>query len=110
MADMIIQRLGDEFEIERAANAGEARLLLSARPFDILLCDHLVPGKEQGLDFLVYASEHHPVPRRILMTGYINPDMISRSISVAGLSACLLKPFEMDALRRQLHESLKAGR
>ena len=103
LVEMILASLGDEFEIEHAANAADARLLLAARPFDILLCDHMVPGKEQGLEFLVHALEHHPKPRRILMTGYINPDMISRSISVAGLSACIMKPFEMRALRQQLH-------
>lgn len=84
LADMILMTLGDEFDIERAENAEEARLLLAARPFDVLLCDHMVPGKQQGLEFLVHAYEHQPKPRRILMTGYINPDMISRSITVAG--------------------------
>jgi DNA-binding NtrC family response regulator len=106
LADMILMTLADEFEIERAANAEEARMLLGARPFDILLCDHMMPGKQQGLEFLVEAMERHPKSRRILMTGYINPDMLSRSITVAGLSACIMKPFDMRQLRRQLHESI----
>jgi len=110
LVEMIRATLGDEFDIEHAANAAEARLLVGVRPFDILLCDHMVPGKEQGLEFLVHALEHHPKPRRILMTGYINPDMISRSIAVAGLDACIMKPFDMRELRRQLHESLGIGR
>jgi len=91
---------------ERAASAEEARMLLGARPFDILLCDHMMPGKQQGLEFLVEAMERHPKSRRLLMTGYINPDMITRSITVAGLSACIMKPFDMRQLRRQLHESI----
>jgi len=106
LADMIRLTLGDEFDIERAENAEEARLLLAARPFDVLLCDHMMPGKQQGLEFLVHAYEHHPKARRILMTGYINPDMLSRSVTVAGLTACLMKPFDMRELRRQLHESI----
>lgn len=110
LAEMIVLSLGGEFEFERAANAEEARLLVSSRPFDILLCDHMMPGKQQGLEFLVYASEHHPKPRRILMTGYINPDMISRSVTVAGLTACLMKPFDMPTLRRHLHESIGLDR
>jgi len=110
LAEMIVLTLSDEFEIERAANADEAKLLLGARSFDLLLCDHMMPGKQQGLDFLVYAMEHHPAPRRILMTGYMNPDMLGRSVTVAGLSACLLKPFDMRELRRRLHECLAAGK
>jgi len=107
LADMIVMTLSDEFEIERAANAEEARLLLGARSFDILLCDHLMPGKQQGLEFLVEALERHPQARRILMTGYMNPDMLGRSVTVAGLSACLMKPFDMRELRRLLHECLR---
>jgi two-component system response regulator HupR/HoxA len=106
LAEMVQLALGNEFEIERAATAEEAKLLLAARPFDILLCDHLLPGRQQGLEFLVEAMERYPQARRILMTGYVNADMISRSITVAGLSACVMKPFEMDGLRRHLHESL----
>ncbi len=106
LAEMILLTLEDEFEIERAANAEEASLLLEARPFDVLLCDHMMPGGQQGLDFLVQAMERHPGPKRILMTGYINPDMITRSISVAGLSACLMKPFDLRDLRRHLHECI----
>jgi len=106
LAEMILFTLGEEFEIERAANAEEAKMLIAARPFDVLLCDHMLPGPQQGLEFLVEALEHHPRARRILMTGYINPDMISRSMTVAGLSACLMKPVAMDELRRQLHESV----
>lgn len=107
LADMIVMTLSDEFDIERAANAEEARLLLGARPFDILLCDHLMPGKQQGLEFLVAALEHHPQSRRILMTGYMNPDMLGRSVTVAELSACLMKPFDMRELRSILHASLQ---
>ena len=106
LADMILSALGDEFEFERAASAEEAKLLLAARTFDILLCDHMMPGPQQGLEFLAEAMESHPKARRLLMTGYINPDMITRSISVAGLSACVIKPFEMRELRRHLHECI----
>jgi DNA-binding NtrC family response regulator len=106
LAEMIQSTLSDEFEVDRAANADEAKLLLAARPFDILVCDHMMPGHQQGLEFLAEAMASHPKARRILMTGYINPDMITRSIKVAGLSACVIKPFEVRELRRHMHESI----
>ncbi len=105
LAEMIMFTLGREFEIERAANAEEAGLLIAARSFDVLLCDYLLPGRQQGLEFLVEAMDRQPKARRILMTGYINPDMISRSITVAGLTACLMKPVDMGELRRHLHKA-----
>lgn len=102
LAEMIMNSLGGTFEIERAANVEEAVMLLGSRKFDLLLCDHLMPGGKQGLDFLVEAQERFPAAKRILMTGYMNPDLISRSMAVAGLSACLMKPFKMDDLRTEL--------
>ena len=110
LAEMIMFTLGEEFEIERAANAEEAKLLIAARSFDVLLCDHLLPGPQQGLEFLVEALESYPRARRILMTGYINPEMINRSVTVAGLSACLMKPVDMGELRRHLNESVGLDR
>jgi hypothetical protein len=53
---------------------------------------------------------HYPKARRILLTGYINPDLISRSVQLAGLSACLMKPIDMSELRRVLHETLGFAR
>ncbi|MBL9216418.1 MAG: response regulator [Opitutaceae bacterium] len=105
-AEMAMRSLGDDFDIERAANVEEAKMLLASRPFDVLLCDHMMPGKQQGLDFLVEAMQHYPRSKRILMTGYINPDLISRSTALAGLSACLTKPVNMSEVKRVLRQTL----
>lgn len=80
-----------EFDLELAATAEEAELLLATGKHDVVVCDHMMPG-EAGLDFLIAASQRHPAAKRILITGYINPDFLSRSTSIAGLSACLVKP------------------
>ena len=98
--------LGEEFAIATAATADEARQLLAAHQFDVLVCDHMLPGRTQGLDFLIEAMHLQPKARRVLLTGYINPELISRSVSVAQLSACLIKPLSSEALRRTLHEIL----
>jgi hypothetical protein len=36
--------------------------------------------------------EKHPAMRRMLPTGYIDPELLSRSKTVAGLSACPFTP------------------
>lgn len=106
LAEMIMNSLNAEFEIERAANVEEAVMLLGSRKFDLLLCDHLMPGGKQGMDFLVDAQERFPAAKRVLMTGYLNPNLISRSMAVAGLSACMMKPFKMDDLKAELRKAL----
>lgn len=102
----LVANLENEFEIEVAGTVDEARLLLGSRKYAIILSDHMLPGKDQGLDFLVEALERQPTAKRILMTGYLNPDLLGRSVSLAQLSACLLKPVDMANLRQELHRAL----
>lgn len=100
------ENLEMEYDVEVAGTVEEARLLLSSRKFDVILSDHMLPGKDQGLDFLVEALERQPATKRILMTGYLNPDLLGRSVSLAQLSACLLKPVDPAQLKLELRRAL----
>jgi DNA-binding NarL/FixJ family response regulator len=102
--DTLGQELQESFRLYTAASADEADLLLAARHYDVIVCDHMLPG-EQGLDFLMRAGELVPSTRRILMTGYTNPEFISRSMAIAGLSACLVKPIKAS----QIADAIKAA-
>lgn len=103
---IICDLLGEDFEIETAENVEEALHLLKHKSFDILLSDQMLPGKKQGLDFLMEAMELQPQAKRILMTGYLNPELLSRGTTMAGLSACLLKPVDSVRLREALRMAL----
>jgi DNA-binding NtrC family response regulator len=103
---VMTRMLADQFEIESAANVDEARLLLGTRKFDALICDHVMPGKMQGLDFLVEAMGVQPNAKRILMTGYMNPELLARGVTLAQLSAVLLKPCSAQHIRKALHDAL----
>lgn len=102
----LCENLKDEFEIEVAGNVEEARALFNTRTYDLILSDHMLPGKSQGLDFLIEASQRRPETKRILMTGYLNPELLSRGAAMAKLSACLIKPVEIMRLRKELDEAL----
>ena len=97
--------LGAEFAVETAGSAAEAEMLLGARRFAIVVCDHVMPG-ETGLDFLVRMRELHPRTKRILLTGYMNPELLSRSIAIAELSACLIKPVKAAELAAAVRQAL----
>ena len=88
-----VLRLGLEphFELELARSAHEAELAMATRNFDVVVCDHLMPD-EEGLTFLMRAQKQFPKTQRILMTGYVNPELLSRSRTLAGLAAVLMKP------------------
>lgn len=106
--EMLRKGLTNEFTIEIAEGAEEAELRMSLKNFDVIVCDHLMPG-EPGLDFLVRVCEMHPKTKRILMTGYINPELLSRSVAVAQLSRCLLKPVGVSQLSQALRDTLGIG-
>jgi two-component system response regulator HupR/HoxA len=103
--DAMAQGMAGEFEVVTAASAAEAVSRMAMRKYAVVICDHILPG-ETGLDFLIRMRERHPETRRILLTGYINPELLSRSIAVAGLSACLLKPVRASELAKAVREAL----
>jgi two-component system response regulator HupR/HoxA len=99
--------LKDEFEIVTATSAEEATQLTAARQFDVIVCDQIMPG-QNGLEFLMRSAELQPGSRRIMMTGYINPELLFRATGLAGLSACLLKPTHPNELKQAIHKALAA--
>ena len=109
LLEVIAQELRRSFELHTAASAAEADRKVAARPFDVVVCDHMLPG-EQGLDFLIRLMDKAPSTRRILMTGYTNTEFISRSMAIGGLSACLVKPLRAADIARAIGEALGPGR
>ena len=101
--------LESDFAVETAGTAEEADLMMASSSYDVLICDHMLPG-EAGLEFLIRMSQRYPDTRRILLTGYMNPELISRSVALARLSACLLKPVPIEALATAVRTALAACR
>jgi DNA-binding NtrC family response regulator len=103
-----VLRLGLEasFEVELARSANEAELMMATREFDVVVSDHLMPD-EEGLAFLIRAQRQFPRTQRVLMTGYINPELLSRSTALAGLSAVLLKPVATADLAAAIRSAVK---
>jgi len=108
---LILETLGPElkesFKLYTASSADEGDLLLAERHYDVIVCDHMLPG-EQGLDFLMRVAEMVPSTKRILMTGYTNPEFVTRSMAIAGLSACLVKPLKASQIADAINAALEA--
>ena len=97
--------LEGDYEIATALTAEEATVLTAKRQFDVIVCDQIMPG-QNGLEFLMQSAELQPGSKRIMMTGYINPELLSRAVPLAGLSACLLKPTHPEELRGAIRKAL----
>ncbi|HEY1792884.1 MAG TPA: response regulator [Opitutaceae bacterium] len=97
--------LKNDCRLFTASTAAEAENRLAARRYDVIVCDHMLPG-EQGLDFLARVMETMPSTKRILVTGYTSPEFVSRSVAIAGLSACLVKPVRGAEILKAIKEAL----
>jgi DNA-binding NtrC family response regulator len=107
LLDALGQELQESCKLYTAASAADAEMLLVARRYDVIICDHMLPG-EQGLDFLMRVAEMVPSTKRILMTGYTNPEFIARSMAIAGLSSCLVKPVKASQVADAIKAALSA--
>ncbi len=103
--DLMKAGLENEFDVVTASSAEEAADLTFTRQFDVIVCDQMMPG-QNGLEFLMRSAEAQPGCRRIMMTGYINPELLSRAMSLAGLSACLLKPTHPNEVRQAILDAI----
>ena len=95
-----------EFDIDLASSAAEADLMMATKEYAVVVCDHLMPG-EEGLQFLIRASERYPGTRRILITGYMNPELLTRSMEIARLSSVLLKPIKPGEISAAINKATK---
>ena len=67
-----------------------------------------MPGGN-GMDFLVRVREEFPHTQRILVTGYMKPEMLMRSVNEAALFRYLLKPVTFSELIKVVQEAARAA-
>jgi len=99
--------LSPHFEVVTATSAREAEFILHKQAFKVVIADHLMPGGN-GMSFLVRAREEYPLMQRILVTGYMKPEMLMRSVNEAALFRYLLKPVELGELIQVVQDAAKA--
>jgi DNA-binding NtrC family response regulator len=106
LLDVFAEALGTRFEVVTATSAREAEFLLRKKSFKVVVADHLMPGGN-GMSFLVRAREEYPHMQRVLVTGYMKPEMLLRSVNEAALFRYLLKPVSMVELVNVVVEAAK---
>ena len=101
--------LGDDFDVALATAAAEAEGMLHAEPFDVVVCDHAMPG-ELGLKFLGRLSEIQPTCVGILVTGNGELEEVRAEMRKPGATHVMLKPFDPDRLARWVAAAGAAAR
>ena len=107
LLDVFAAALGPYFETTLATSAREAEFILHKKAFKVVIADHLMPGGN-GMNFLVRAREEYPHMQRILVTGYMKPEMLMRSVNEAALFRYLLKPVALPELIKVVQDAATA--
>lgn len=107
LLDVFEAALSPFFEITTAQSTREAEFILHKKAFKVVVADHLMPGGN-GMNFLVRAREEYPHMQRILVTGYMKPEMLMRSVNEAALFRYLLKPVSLPDLIKVVQDAAKA--
>jgi DNA-binding NtrC family response regulator len=102
--EAFVAALSPHFDVSSATSAREADFALRKKPFKVVISDHLMPGGN-GMSFLVRAREEYPQMKRILVTGYMKPEMLMRSVNEAALFRYLLKPVTLGELIKVVQEA-----
>ena len=98
--------LNTHFDVSMATCVKEADELLRQKRFKVVVSDHLMPGGN-GMGFLVRAREEYPEMQRVLVTAYMKPEMLLRSVNEAALFRYLLKPVSLTELIKVVQEAAK---
>ena len=103
-----VAALSPYFDVTSATSARDADFILRKKQFKVVISDHLMPGGN-GMSFLVRAREEFPQMQRILVTGYMKPEMLIRSVNEAALFRYLLKPVSLSELIKVVQDAARAA-
>ena len=106
LLDVFAAALSPYFEITTATSVREAEFILHKKPFKAIVADHLMPGGN-GMSLLVRVREEYPHMQRVLVTGYMKPEMLLRSVNEAALFRYLLKPVSINELVKVVQDAVK---
>jgi two-component system chemotaxis response regulator CheY len=101
------------FRIEAAEDAEDARevvdkCLSQGNELGLVLCDHVLPGEKQGVDFLVELNndKRTAAARNILVTGQAGLNETITAVNAADLDFFMPKPWSPDGLQEVVRKYL----
>lgn len=106
LLDIYKSALAPFFDVTTVATVKEAEFAMHKKEFKVVVSDHLMPGGN-GLSFLVRVREEHPETARVLVTGYMKPEMLLRAVNEAAVFRYLVKPVELRELLAVVREAVK---
>jgi signal transduction histidine kinase len=97
----------DEFNIHTAASGQEALAILDRMPIPVVVADQRMP-EMTGVELFEIVRQKHPHSKRILLTGYTEPDAMLDAINKGRIFYFIKKPWERPMLLAVLIRALEA--
>lgn len=97
MLEVYQAALSPHFDVVTASNALAAEKCLQERAFKVAVMDQFMPG-ETGMDFFARVRRQYPAMQRVLVTGYMKPEVLLRGVTEAKLFRYLTKPVRMSEM------------
>lgn len=85
------------YQIVTAESAEAGLELLKEDKFDVIVCDHRMPGMS-GVEMLAQVSELYPEMIRIIISEYVNDEIIRSAIKIQDLDGSIGKPWDAEKL------------
>ncbi|PZR17670.1 MAG: hypothetical protein DI536_05005 [Archangium gephyra] len=101
--------LEEEFAVECAPDAAAADSLLAAHPFEVVLADFEMPGRN-GVDFLRDVHERFPGMMGLLITGHSDHPLVLAANKTAEVSRVIEKPYDPERMLRWVDNVVKLAR
>lgn len=106
--DLLRRVLQASYQLSEAGEASEAIEILEGNAnaeIDLILCDHLMPGKT-GAELAVLVSERWPKIVFMLITGYDDDEEVQRALDAGIVHSVLSKPWRSQVLRAAIADGL----
>ncbi|UXP32557.1 response regulator [Reichenbachiella agarivorans] len=86
-----------KYDVTTAGSAEEGMELLANEKYDIIVCDHRMPGMT-GVEMLAKVSDEYPHMIRIIISEYINDEIIRHAMKSYNLDGSMGKPWDAGEL------------
>ncbi len=96
---------GRNYACSTASSAAEARTLLEADHFDLVLCDVKMPG-ESGIDLLDEIALTYPDTAMVMVTGLDDTELAEHALEM-GAYGYVIKPFEPNEMLIDVSNALR---
>jgi len=96
-----------EYKVFVANNVEEAFEILNNNDINVVLADHRMPDMT-GIEFLAQVGDKFPLIYRIVISEYVNDEIIRNAMKAYDFTGCMGKPWDNEELKA-LIDKAQAG-